>query len=658
MTALIAKVLLDSPLPQLDHLFDYAIPERLRADANPGARVRVPLRMGNRLVDAYVVGLANSSEFAGSLQDIDSVVSPVPLLSSQLYSLARRIADRQAGSASDVLRLAIPPRYVRVEKAFQSEEARGSRAESRIRIAAFIKALPDQIDASHPFFGLTAGDCRSIVMPTGVRTVEQGDVPSWSLPIAQACVEALRRNESSVVVVPSYRDIDELLRVFASFGVRDAVVRTDARQTGGERYAAFLRILEPEPLIVIGNRSAIYAPAHNLGLISVWDDGDSLLAEPLAPYAHARDVALISGNINRAIVVFASHAPTTDVQRLVSIGFASEWTAPRKSYPTVVPTDSMATGETRARIPSVAWAHAREQCARGPVLIQVARSGYAPALCCKKCRVRATCGTCSGPLAMATARSTPACLWCGHLSTQWRCEECSGHELRMISAGTIRTAEELGRAFPNTRVIVSDGANPVQYVDDEPCLVISTPGAEPLARGGFRSVIVLDGETYRSRPGLRVDEVAIRHWCNALALARADATCYLVGAGSQLGASIASWNLRSFAQSELETRSSLGLPPARRAATVTGPASDVESACAAITSIGRTRVMGPTGNDGGARAIVLFDYRDGDAVSTALRASIVTTSTKGARRKAGVASTERVMRLRVRMDDAELGDAI
>jgi primosomal protein N' (replication factor Y) len=658
MTARIAQVLLDSPLPQLDHLFDYSIPERLVDDVKPGTRVRVPLRMGNRLVDAYVVDVTSSSDFAGSLHDIDSVVSPVSLLSSQLYSLARRIADRQAGSASDVLRLAIPPRYVRVEKSFLTPEAHESRAHTRRRVAELIEALPDQIESGHPFFGLRLGDCRSIVMPTGTRKVDNSDAPAWVLPIVQACLESLRRNESSIVVVPSYRDIDDLLRVFDSFGVRDTVVRTDARQTGGERYAAYLRILEAEPLIVIGNRSAIYAPAHNLGLITVWDDGDSLLAEPLAPYAHARDVALISGHITGASVVFAGHVPTADVQRLVSIGFASEWTAGRRSYPTVVPTDSLPEGDTRSRIPSVAWAHARAQSALGPVLIQVARSGYAPSLCCKSCRVRATCGSCSGPLAMASARSTPACLWCGQLSTQWKCEECSAHELRLISAGSVRTAEELGRAFPNTRVIVSDGAHPVQHVDDEPCLVIATPGAEPFAQGGFRSVIVLDGETYRSRPGLRVDEVAIRHWCNALALANVDATCYLVGAGEQLGATVASWNVRGFAQSELETRNSLGLPPARRAATVSGPASDVDAACAQVSTIGRTRIMGPTANEGGARAIVLFDYRDGEAVSTALRASIVTTATRGARRKNGAAAIERVVRLRVRMDDAELGDAI
>ena len=138
MSAPIAQVLLDSSLPQLDHLFDYAIPERLSEDVIPGTRVRVPLRMGNRLVDAYVVGLTHTTDFAGSLQEIDSVVSKVPLLSNQLYALARRIADRQAGSASDVLRLAIPPRYVRVEKAFLTAEAHETRADSRKRAAEVI----------------------------------------------------------------------------------------------------------------------------------------------------------------------------------------------------------------------------------------------------------------------------------------------------------------------------------------------------------------------------------------------------------------------------------------------------------------------------------------------------------------------------------------
>ena len=658
MTARIAQVLLDSPLPQLDHLFDYAVPDHLVGAVTMGCRVRVPLRMGNRVVDAFVVRLVETSDFSGSLHEIESVVTSVAVLPPQLYDLARRVADRQAGSASDVLRLAIPPRYVRVEKAFGSEEARNARRDARARLTETLSNRAELIESAHPFSNIEPGSCRSVIMPTGTSSLPSGDVPAWSISVAQAAADALRGGESSLIVVPSYRDSDDFIRALTSLGVGDALVRTDARQSGGERYAAYLRILEREPVIVVGNRSATYAPAHNIGLIVMWDDGDSLFSEPLAPYAHARDVALVASQLAGSRIVFAGNVASVEAQRLVSLGFASEWSASRKSYPQVVPTDSLVNEGSRARIPSVAWAHAREQSALGPVLLQVARAGYAPALCCKECRVRAVCSTCSGPLSMPSARSTPTCAWCGAMAAQWRCPDCASTAFRLISSGSERTAEELGRAFPNTRVIVADGAHRVQNVLDEPCLVIATPGAEPLAQNGYRCVVVLDGESYRSRAGLRVDEDAVRHWCNALALARHDATCFLVGAGPQLGRVIATWDLRGFAKRELQQRAALGLPPVRRAATVTGPFADVDSACNNVRSLGRTRVMGPTSAQGDARAIVLFDYRDGDAVTSALRASIVTTATKSGRRKSGDSRTERVVRLRVRVDDAELGDSL
>ena len=111
----VARVLFESPLPQLDRLFDYAIPERLADEAVPGVRVRVPLRTAGRLVDAYVVE-TDDDPGERPLSEIDAVVSPVPVLTPGLYALARRVADRAAGSAADILRLAIPKRMVRAEK--------------------------------------------------------------------------------------------------------------------------------------------------------------------------------------------------------------------------------------------------------------------------------------------------------------------------------------------------------------------------------------------------------------------------------------------------------------------------------------------------------------------------------------------------------------
>ncbi|WP_446723934.1 primosomal protein N' family DNA-binding protein, partial [Microbacterium sp. CPCC 204701] len=114
----VARVLIDSPLPQLDRLFDYAIPDALAESALPGVRVRVPLRAAGRVVDGYLVEVGEPDASDRPLSELDDVVSPVAVLPPRLYALARRAADRAAGSAVDILRLAIPKRMVRAEKAW------------------------------------------------------------------------------------------------------------------------------------------------------------------------------------------------------------------------------------------------------------------------------------------------------------------------------------------------------------------------------------------------------------------------------------------------------------------------------------------------------------------------------------------------------------
>ena len=114
----VARVLLDSALPQLDHLFDYAVPDDLAGELRAGQRVRVPFRSQSRRSHGYVIGFAERSDFAGELQPIAEIVGPVPVLQPEIWRLAREVADRAAGSACDILRLAIPTRMVRVEKQY------------------------------------------------------------------------------------------------------------------------------------------------------------------------------------------------------------------------------------------------------------------------------------------------------------------------------------------------------------------------------------------------------------------------------------------------------------------------------------------------------------------------------------------------------------
>lgn len=665
---LVARVLIDSPLPQLDRLFDYAVPPALEADAVPGVRVKVPLRTAGRVVDGYLVEVAEApvaDASARPLSELDSVVSPVPVLTPELYALARRAADRAAGSAGDILRLAIPKRMVRAEKAWLAarsgtgpstgaeEEPEDVRTEDRDWAAAVLGEYPALPDA------LVAGT--RIALDAPPRPAPELAVGAWAELLAAIAVDTLARGRSTLLVVPDQRDQDQLLRVLAVHAPDAAVVRDDARRSGPERYAGYLRLLAGPPAIVVGNRSTVYAPARDVGAVVVWDDGDPLLAEPLSPGVHAREAALLRQELEGSALVFAGHTRTTDVERLVQIGWVTDVPARRRVRATVI-LSATREGESRGqRVPSAAFAAAREALRTGPVLVQVARPGYAPVLVCGQCRTPARCPHCSGPLRARRPGAAPECTWCGRSIPTWSCAHCAGTTLRMASSGSERTADELGRAFPNTRVIVADGDHPVSVVDDRPALVVATRGAEPQAPGGYRAVILLDGDRMLMAEQLRIGESCLRWWSNAAALAAPGAPVHLVGVAGPVARALATWTQPAYARAELADRAPLRMPPTVRVAAVEGSAPSVETALAALRTavpgLGAPgAVLGPVPVEGGTvRALVRFDYGLGRAVAESLRAAVVADALHG--RRSSRARAERFAprtTLRVRLDVPEL----
>ena len=260
----------------------------------------------------------------------------------------------------------------------------------------------------------------------------------------------------------------------------------------------------------------------------------------------------------------------------------------------------------QARIPSLAWRTATDAAKTGPVLVQVGRPGYAPGLRCVDCGEAARCRRCGGPLRQRRSGAPPSCTWCGAIEGAWRCPNCSGTKLRTAGAGARRTAEDLGRAFPGTRVVVSDGDRPLLDIDDRPALVIATRGAEPLAAGGYRAVLLLDGERMVARESLRVGEDVLRWWSDAAALAADDATVVLVGVGGSVASALATWSQPDYARAELADRRILRFPPSVRTATLQGAPDAVAAAIAALPPA--AEALGTTETEGRARAIIRFDY--------------------------------------------------
>ena len=311
------------------------------------------------------------------------------------------------------------------------------------------------------------------------------------------------------------------------------------------------------------------------------------------------------------------------------------------------------------RMPSSAFLAARTAAAEGPVLVQVSRPGFSPSLVCAECRAPARCPHCGGPLGARHRGAVPVCGWCGRSAQAWTCPFCSSTKLRLASSGSERTADELGRAFPGIRVIVADGAHPVERVDAKPALVVATRGAEPLAVGGYRAVVLLDGPRMLQAPDLRIGEACLRWWSNAAALAAPGAPIHLVGVSGAVGMALATWNQSGYARSELESRAPLHMPPTTRVALVEGSAAAVSRALIALGELAlpSDAVLGPVPVESDdlpprVRALVRFEYGAGSRVATVLRAAVVAEAVSGRRGKAR--NTKSTLTVRLDILDPEL----
>ena len=242
----------------------------------PGARVRV--RFAGRELDGFVVERRAQPQHDGRLTPLRRVVSAEPVLTPEVLALCRAVADRYAGTLSDVLRLAVPKRHATAERNLATEVPPTEEL-----------AAPEP----GPWAAYPAG-------PAWLRRVASGEGPAaawaalpgrrdeadWPTALAVAAATALAAGRGALVVVPDHRDVDRLDAALSAVLGKGRHVRLTADQGPQARYTAWLKVLRGHVKVVIGTRAAAFAPVHDLGLVAWWDDGDDLLAEPRAPYHH------------------------------------------------------------------------------------------------------------------------------------------------------------------------------------------------------------------------------------------------------------------------------------------------------------------------------------------------------------------------------------
>ncbi|MEO8284330.1 MAG: primosomal protein N' [Pseudarthrobacter sp.] len=682
----VARVLVESSLPHLDRPFDYSVPAELDEAAQAGVRVKV--RFNGQELPGFIIERTAESDAGHTLVPLQKVISPVAVLTPAVRDLVSAVAARYAGTVSDVLRVAIPPRMARLEKHFPGD-------------AAPEAAVPRPGPATAGTVAqATSGDPAVVAGPSGeigwlayrngpafVRHLQEGGSPrtvfsplqgyghaAWPKLIAEAVAAVRASGRGAVVVVPDYRDLNQLEQALLDVLPAADIARLTADDGPTPRYRNFLRLLAGSARVAIGTRSAAFAPVQDLGLVACWDDGDDLHIEQRAPYAHAREVLLLRADQDGTACLMAGHARSTELQRLVEAGWATpveaERSFVRRTVPRVLNTADSFEQERDplalvARLPGAAWRAAKEGLERGPVLVQVARAGYAPSLVCETCREPSRCQACQGPLTLAGASGSsaiPQCRWCSTPAPDWQCVHCSGRKLRKGATGVLRTAEELGRAFPGKAVITSSGGHVKAGVGNAKALVVATVGAEPVAEGGYAAALLLDGDSLLRRENLRAGEDTVRRWFNAAALVRpaSDGGLVVITATESVAVgALLRWDPAGYARRELELRMELQLPPAVRIASVTGPRSAVVHFTATVeaelaTSGLALRTAGPapvvlTGSAAPQRAgedvrtLLFFPYGQAGAVTRVLRST-----------KAAAAAKRTEQPVQVRLDGVDV----
>jgi len=510
-----ARVRVDTGVFHLDQLYDYQIPEKLSEFIQVGIRVQLPF--GGRETEGIVVERVAAPERAGELKSITKVLSVVPIATSPSLDLIDSVAAHFACNPWDVIRSAIPPRVASVDKNFDSD---GSHQHNRGKFVAEFQTLAPYIEAHDQLVNLV------------LKNYESGSV---------------------LIIAPDEKDVDQIIESLSSHDVQ--VLKLTAAMPREERYRNYLQAMHGAKSIVVGTRSAIFAPVNKLGTIIVHKESSLDHYEIRSPGWNSRSVALIRSKSESVKLILTGFSPSIEVSQLIEereVKYVnSKVTVNIKAF----------TPSEGALLPGRIFSEIKRALLVGPVLFIAPRKGYGNALLCGHCRNVAMC-ECGGRLSVAAKTKAPSCVHCGKVFQGWKCSFCNRDKQYLAGRGIDRAAEEISRAFPKFPVVISAGEVIKDRIEHKPALVLATSGAQPQVEGGYAAVVILDGMRFFSHTDLRTQERARELFFETSSLISPSGTVLLVIDDTHpIVSAIARWNVAPLLKRELSERAELQLPP-------------------------------------------------------------------------------------------------
>lgn len=522
---LFAKVVFGLPL---DGPFDYIVPPVISPKIKEGSRVWVSF--GHKKIVGYVVGLTDSSRIK-NLKTIIDLIDEIPILDKDMLLLTKELAGYYCCSWGEAIETALP------------EGLRKGKALSILpRNSTNIKSKDNKVLVMQDLEGSSR----------------------WGVYLTEI-QKTLLQNKSVIVILPDKESLTKA-KEFIDSHIKASVACLFRKEPN--ELSEWSKIKNNQIQIVLGTRSAVFAPMPNLGLLIINEERDSVYKQDQVPHYHAREVALMRSDIDEAGVILGGNALSLEAINLFKEHKAELLILPRKrEYPEVKIFNVKDLAFLGRKKGILLTKYIEDSImstfnTKGKTLLFLNRKGFATYAFCQQCAAVLKCPRCNVNLAYHFKENILTCHYCNYKITPPNiCPDCNSGYIKYSGSGTEKIESELCRIFPQARIKIIEGHEEINL--DSADIFISTSLIIKHPDKLFDLVCVLSIDNSLNRPDLRSGEKVFGILLGLLNLANKRLIIQTRLHKHRAFEALLKAETGIFYNAELKERKQLGFPPYR-----------------------------------------------------------------------------------------------
>ncbi|WP_314912864.1 replication restart helicase PriA [Stomatobaculum longum] len=449
-----ADVILNISHESVDRPFTYIVPEDLCGKLTPGTAVQVPFGNAKEAKLGYVLALRKEAPTGFQLREILGIAEKKVGVEERLLTLAVWMHEHYGCMLNQALKTVLP-----VKEAVKARPRKtGATGRSEVKNAALSRELTAEQQA------VLSELRRAEAEKAGGSYLLFGVTGSGKTEVYMRCIEDQRRlGKQAILLLPEINLTFQTVRYLEErFGEEVAIIHS--KLSKGERYRQFLRAARGEAAVMVGPRSALFAPFPNLGLIIIDEEHDGAYRNDSVPRYDAREVAAKRAELAGAQLILGSATPSVESWQRATQGEYRLLRLTKRAVSGAVPAEATVVDlrdELREGNRSVFSRALSEKIlsrlSHGEqVMLFMNRRGYARFLSCRSCGEALRCPHCDVTLTLHEDGSL-RCHYCGYRTVKpERCPSCGSPYLAGFGMGTQQLVEQTGRMFPAARILRLD----------------------------------------------------------------------------------------------------------------------------------------------------------------------------------------------------------